>query len=142
MFKFINNKVAVYSAAFTVGVFTTSSAFAGTTTLTNGAQFNLKDLTENVIDSTGSLPGLVSIVAYMSGLALGVLGVLKLKDHVENPTQTPLKDGAVRLGAGGALLALPYLYEVLQTNMAGGEKGVTAQVIQLQGLSSDRTVGD
>ncbi|MEZ5919460.1 MAG: hypothetical protein R3D66_06035 [Alphaproteobacteria bacterium] len=25
------------------------------------------------------------------------------KDHVENPTQTPIKDSAIRLAAGGAL---------------------------------------
>jgi hypothetical protein len=48
---------------------------------------------------------------------MGVLGVIKIKDHVENPTQTPMKDGAVRLAAGGALFALPIMFEAMSNTI-------------------------
>ena len=57
----------------------------------------------------------------MFGILLGVLGVMQIKDHVENPSQTPLKNGAIRLCAGGALFALPIVFEsMLNTVGAGG----------------------
>lgn len=87
---------------------------------------NFQNVTDNILNASASIPGLVSTVAYIAGLGLGVLGVLKIKDHVENPSQTPLKDGAIRLGAGGALLALPFLYTVIQNNLSNGNTGTAA----------------
>lgn len=83
------------------------------------------DIAENITNSIAMLPGLLTGVAYLFGLLLGVLGILKVKDHVENPTQTPLKDGAIRMAAGGALFALPIVFEAMQytigdtTNLVG-----------------------
>ncbi|MEZ5815333.1 MAG: hypothetical protein R3E13_11545 [Alphaproteobacteria bacterium] len=71
------------------------------------------DVTENIITSVERLPGLVSAVAYLLGLLLGVLGVLKIKEHVENPAQVPLRTGIIRLIIGGALFALPIVYEAV-----------------------------
>ena len=56
----------------------------------------------------------------MVGILRDVLGVLKIKDHVENPSQTPLKDGASRLAAGGALFALPIIYESMFETLGSG----------------------
>ena len=126
------------AAVLTAGVLSSGSALASGTIAASDE--GLAEMTDTFITNTLNLPGLVSIVAYMAGLALGVLGVLKLKDHVENPSQTPLKDGAVRLGAGGALLALPFLYEVIIDSQTDGSTGQASQVIRLQGLTTARTV--
>ena len=75
------------------------------------------EIAKNMIESIRALPNLISGLSYLVGLLLGVLGVLKIKDHVKNPSQTPLKDGAIRLAAGGALFALPILYEAMQTTI-------------------------
>ena len=69
------------------------------------------DIARNITESVEELPGMISGFSYLIGMLLGVLGILKVKDHVENPTQTPLKDGAVRMAAGGALFALPIVSE-------------------------------
>ncbi len=102
-------------AAITAGMIVGSAgdAAAGTTFST---------IAQNVTDSTASIPGLLTGLSYLFGILLGVLGVMKIKDHVENPSQTPLKDGAIRLAAGGALFALPILYDAMfnTTNGAGG----------------------
>ena len=41
--------------------------------------------------------------------------------NVENPTQTPLKDGAIRLLIGGFLFALPSVISAMQQTAATGE---------------------
>ena len=86
---------------------------------------NFSDVAENMIGSIALFPGLISGMAYLGGLFFGVLGLLKIKDHVDNPTQTQLKDGAIRLAAGGSLFALPIIYEASRetigttTNLVG-----------------------
>lgn len=87
---------------------------------------NFSDIAENIIDSIEALPGLLTGVAYMFGLLLGVLGILKVKDHVENPNQTPLKDGAIRMAAGGALFALPIIYESMRATIGDTTNYVSA----------------
>lgn len=84
----------------------------------------------NIIESIASLPGLLSGVAYMFGILLAVLGILKIKDHVENPGNTPLKDGAIRLAAGGALFALPIVYEAAFVTI--GEDGAGVETAKLE----------
>ena len=102
MLKALNKKSLQFQAAFLVGVLTAGQAHAGN---------NFSSIAENIVGSIEELPGLVTALSYMIGLLMGVLGVLKIKDHVENPTQTPMKDGAIRLAAGGALFALPIVFE-------------------------------
>ena len=105
--KLSNKLAAAATMAFMLG---SSDAYAGK---------GFGTITKNINTSTSDIPSLVSTVAYIGGVGLGVLGVLKLKAHVDNP-QTPLKDGLVRLGAGGALLALPALYTAMTETIGDG----------------------
>ncbi len=80
-------------------------------------------IAENINTSFEDLPGLITGLSYLAGTGLGVLGIMKIKDHVENPTQTPLKEGAIRLVAGGALFALPIIYDAMFTTIDAGTGG-------------------
>ena len=82
---------------------------------------------ENLVTSMGSIPGLVSSSSYLIGLMLAALGIMKVKDHVENPTSTPLKEGAIRLAAGGAMLALPFITSTMVGSVNGVSTGTAAQ---------------
>lgn len=97
---------------------------------------NFSNIASNIASSIADLPGLLSALAYMFGILLGVLGVMKIKDHVENPSQTPLKDGAIRLAAGGALFALPILYDAMFTTIGSG---TTTQAATLKAVSFSTT---
>jgi len=112
-------KKAYYSAGalMTIGFVSglSSSAHAG------GGGNNFGSIASNITGSIADLPGLISALSYLFGLLIGVLGIMKIKDHVENPTQTPLKDGAVRLAAGGALFALPIVYEAMFETIGEGD---------------------
>ncbi|MGQ0527147.1 MAG: hypothetical protein ACT4OY_03835 [Alphaproteobacteria bacterium] len=108
--KFMNHKL---SGAMTLG------ALMGVSGKAHAAN-NFSNIAENITTSIQDLPGLLSALAYMFGILLAVLGILKIKDHVENPTQTPLKDGAIRLAAGGALFAIPIISEAMLSTVGDG----------------------
>ena len=91
------------------------------TTAHAGATFS--NVAENIEAGSASLPVLISTVAYIGGIGLGVAGIFKLKQHVDNPGQTPMKDGLVRLGAGGGLLALPYITTAMTNTISANGPG-------------------
>ena len=99
----------------------------------NAAGQNFSDIAGNITASIEELPGLISGMAYLVGLLMGALGIMKIKDHVENPTQTPMKDGAVRLAAGGALFGLPIVFESMLNTI--GTSGTSISVPQLNKVS-------
>ncbi len=105
------------AAALTTGLLVGESTSASATNFTN--------VVSNITTSSSTLPNLISTVAYIGGIGLGVAGVFKLKQHVDNPGQHPMKDGLVRLGAGGALLALPYLTTAMLGTVGTAGGGVT-----------------
>ena len=82
----------------------------------------------NITTSISSLPGLLSGLSYMMGMLLCVLGILKIKDHVENPGNAPLKDGAIRLAAGGGLFAIPIISQAA-LNTIGTDTSVDVPVL-------------
>ncbi len=112
MIKQIKKAYYRTAAIATVGYMATmSDALAGNAGFT--------DITGNIKGSVSEFPSLVTTAAYIGGAGLAMAGVLKLKAHVDNP-QTPLKDGLVRLGAGGGLLALPFVLEAMETSIDTG----------------------
>jgi hypothetical protein len=123
-----DNMTARLAALATVGAMLGTSSMAQATGGGAGAGQGFSGATSNIQASTADLPGLISTVAYIGGAGLGVAGVLKMKQHVDNPGQTPLKDGLVRLGAGGGLLALPFVLESMTTTI-GDQQGFTARTI-------------
>ncbi len=107
------------AAALTVGMATAispTSVFAvGVSTKT------FKDTTDAMVESSRALPNLITTTAFVAGIALAIAGVFKIKAHVDNPAQAPLKDGMIRLAVGGALIAFPLL-----TNLMVGAIGSDA----------------
>lgn len=108
MVKSLNKNILIAQAAFTV------TLLQG---ITDAKANDFSDISQNIITSVENIPGLLTGLAYLMGLLMGVLGVLKVKDHVENPSQTPLKDGAIRMASGGALFALPIVFEAMQNTI-------------------------
>ncbi len=93
------------AAGVTVGMMSGSAAAQET----GGIARMVNTLFENL----RTIPDLIGIIAYIAGAALGIAGIFKLKQHVDNPQQTALKDGLMRLGAGGGLIALPFVLQAV-----------------------------
>ena len=113
----IRNKMMIGAAATFTGLVSGVEAHAA------GNNFN--NIVDNMEASISGIPGLISGVSYMMGILLGVLGILKIKDHVENAGQTKLQEGAIRLAAGGGLFAMPIVYEAMRTTI-GDQNAVVA----------------
>lgn len=99
-----------------------------------GATFteNFNSIIRNIILSISNTPALLSGVAYMIGLVMGINGVLKIKDHVQSPENVPLRDGIIRLLGCGAFLATPSIFEALLLSFEG-TGSVFTELNQAQG---------
>lgn len=122
----ISHKLA---AMATMGVIVGASSHAEAT----GA-LTFKNMTTNIMEASSGFQGLISTVCWLGGAGLGVAGIFKLKQHVDNPGQTPMKDGLVRLGAGGGLLAFPFIQAAMQGSIADTElDGIDAGKLKMGG---------
>jgi hypothetical protein len=109
------------------GIFNFQTMFGfGATSVSEGGSTNFNSLLENIIASIGLVPFLFSAAAYLIGLVFGVIGLLKVKAHVENPDQSAIKDALAFLLIGGAFFALPYIYSIIAVTISGGGGFYTA----------------
>ena len=126
MLKLIDKKLArmsaVSAAAFTMGLLSSTDAQANS--------FNT--IAQNINTGVQELPGLLTAISYMMGMVFSVLGILKIKDHVENPSQTPLKDGAIRLAVGGGLFTIPIITEAMTNLLGSGVAAKSAMLNKMQ----------
>ena len=108
----LNHKLA---AIATMGMIAGSATDAHAQAATTFA-----DMARNIITAVSGSNNMISAVCWIGGAGLGVAGIFKLKNHVDNPAQTPMKDGLVRLGCGGALLAFPFIQSAMQGSISNG----------------------
>ena len=111
MLKFLNKKTQKMSALIMTGAFLGTTDAMATETLDK----YMSDTSENV----NSIPDAISFLSYLCGAGLAAFGVVGLKQHVENPQNTPLKTPLARLGFGGMLLAIPTITSVMQDTTQG-----------------------
>jgi hypothetical protein len=100
----------------------------------------LGGLITNTFASTNEVPGLFTAASYLFGLVLGFLGILKLKNHVEQPSQVSIWDSIKRFLAGGAFFVLPYMAAVVQNTINGGSQNqdiITGSDFNTGGASGD-----
>ncbi len=90
----------------------------------------------NTIKSFEKTPGLFAGLSYLFGLVLGFWGILKLKDHVENPNQTQIWDPIKRFIAGGAFLSLPMMTRVVYETVAKGQTTLEGTEFNTSGVSA------
>ena len=81
---------------------------------------DINEIAENISDSSSALPGFIAALSYISGTIFGIIAIFKAIDHVNNPTQTPLRVPIIRFLIGGALFALPIIIEAAITTINGG----------------------
>ncbi len=122
-----------------LGAYTSASLVTGLMASQEAEANSFNNIGSNITAGISSLPGMLTAIAYIMGVIFAVLGILKIKDHVENPSQTQLKDGAIRLAAGGALFTVPLITEAMQ-NLIGTGAGVNQASTTMQGINNFNTV--
>ena len=79
------------------------------------AQNSFDDYTQDISGVTASpFTNTLAFLCYLGGFVLAALGVVGLKQHVENPGNAPMKNGLAKLGFGGMLMALPPIVSAIQ----------------------------
>jgi hypothetical protein len=73
----------------------------------------------NVVASWSGVTNILSAFAWLAGCFLGVAGIFKFKDHVDNPSQTPLSAGVKRMLAGGMFFSLPFMIRAVRGSLFG-----------------------
>ncbi len=104
------------AAAATVGMLAGQSTAA----LASSAD-DLTQASKNVVQAVSGTVALISTLAYIAGAGLALAGIFKLKQHVDNPAQAPMKDALIRLACGGMFLALPFMMRIMQGSISDGD---------------------
>ncbi len=73
---------------------------------------------------------------------MGGIGVIKIKDHVEDPARVPLKEGVINLLIGGAMFALPVVFEAMFITINGAGIGVFEAIMSALNLVSFTNSGE
>jgi hypothetical protein len=81
---------------------------------------NMQTTAAAIVDAMKDLPTIISGIAYTFGGILVLGGANKLKMHAENPSQTPMSHGIVRIGVGGVIAGLPPFMAWVNNSMAIG----------------------
>lgn len=130
--KKMNRLGAYASASLVSGLMSSTDANA-----TSGTSFT--SITQNITGQIGGIPGFITAIAYIMGTLFAVLGILKIKDHVENPSNTPLREGAIRLAVGGGLFVVPLITEAMQNLV--GTTGTGVDVQKMGNINTYNSVG-
>ncbi len=120
------------AAAVTVGAMmgVSGEALAG-----NATTADMANLTQNIATTTGNFNTLMSLLGYVGGTGMSIAGIFKLKAHVDSPANAPLKDGLMRLAAGGALLSLPLIVRVMQGGIGNGSQNATMSAATIESFA-------
>lgn len=95
----------------------------------------LSDSVDNVRNNLSTVPIIINFAAYIIGFALAVAGVGKLKAHVDNPGNTPIKDGLGRVGAAALFISIPFLLDMVRATQNIGSGA--ASYISVSALSNN-----
>lgn len=74
----------------------------------------LKTMLTSTASNIGSAVNLITYAAYIIGAMFILTGLLKLRAHVDNPGQNPLKDALGRLVVGALLGVTPFVIDTLR----------------------------
>lgn len=66
----------------------------------------------------GPIAPLISALFWVAGGVLMGAGALKLKEHAENPGQTPMRQGIARMAVGAALLTIPFFSQFVTNTLS------------------------
>jgi hypothetical protein len=113
----------------------TAAGFISTVVTEDAMATDLTAMVSSTGGNVASFPKLISAACYVGGAAFIGTGVMKVKGHVDNPGQTPLREGLVRLGAGGVLVAAPAMTSVMTQSSGVGTSNVGFENFGMSGFN-------
>lgn len=80
----------------------------------------------NITGSFASIVKLITGISYLAGVGFGAAGIMKFKQHKDNPTQIPLGQPVALLFISAALIWLPMLIQSAGVSIFGASGGTSA----------------
>lgn len=105
-------------------------------TLTAAIPTTFNAILASIVNSTSLIPGLVSMIGYMMGILLAISGLLKIREHVDEPERTKIKEPVIRLLIAGALFALPTVFNAMYETIANGGFGAVGTLFMTNSIAS------
>ena len=78
---------------------------------------SIGEMVKNLTTDTAKAVSFISIISYVTGAAIALMGILDLKTHIEAPDKAPIKKGLGKLGVGALLVVLPFAIRAAQESM-------------------------
>ena len=96
-----------------------------------------------IANSFSGAPGLIAAAAYVTGVLLAVSAIIKLKQHFDDPNNTPLREVMARAAIAGSLFALPYVASVAAATIGytTGGPGVVSMTLGNSGSFGGMVAG-
>jgi len=98
---------------FTSGAFATAASNSGSSSASSGPvqAKSLTDIATNVTTIFPAFVNLVVAICYAAGIGFAAAGVMKFKQHKDNPTQVPLGGPVAMIFIAAALIYMPTLIQ-------------------------------
>ena len=90
---------------------------------------SLGDMAAAAATDLAQLPLFISITFYVLGVVIAGFGLLRLKRHVDHPSQTTISSGLVALLIGAALIAAPSVINAVGETFAVDNATITRPVL-------------
>jgi intracellular multiplication protein IcmD len=124
MKKILNHLVVLGSTAlFSISAMAQSSV-GGSSGDTIG------DVADTVLTSLGSVETMIVVLCYIAGLGFAGAGILKFKQHKDNPTQVPLGAPIAMIFIAAALIYLPQVIKTTGSTLFGGGQQSAEQYLE------------
>lgn len=97
---------------------------------------NIGEVASNLSSSLGAVGTMLATASYVIGIGMFMVAVFQLKQHKENPTQTPLSKPMLFFVVAASLLFMPTLMGVSAGSLFGtGAKTASGGQLGLTGAS-------
>ena len=94
------------------------------------ANESIGDVAETILGSLGSVEQMIVVLCYIAGLGFAGAGILKFKQHKDNPTQVPLGAPIAMVFIAAALIYLPQVIRTTGTTLFGGSQQTASQYLE------------
>ena len=103
--------------------YTALISFLPTISFAYGTAESIGEALENSGDNLVSGLELLSIISYVIGITIGMMGVIKLKEYLDAGGKMSLKDPLSRIIMGAFLIALPTIIGIILASTIGNDGG-------------------
>lgn len=82
----------------------------------------------NFTEQISSIDGLLSVICFVVALCFGIAGVVKIRDHLEQPSKVTIREPLMRLLAAAFFVSLPTIVIVIIDSTIGREGNLNLKV--------------